>query len=155
MRQRISLVAACLVVFALILAAPGDGRFQGHQEPPSKQKGTDQEGKLPRAWTVQEAREQLHLHPHDPYLQYVYLQVVRREKRDVDEAIKEVETLPGAAAPELRPRADGVNLFGLFSGALAVQESLQLEALRGRPRSPRHGGKSVTNDKVVKVTDLK
>ena len=74
-----------------------------------------------RAWTLEEARAQLVLNPSDSYLQYVALQMARREG-DAGEVNDQIRR-PARGRGEL-------DLFSLFSGALAVQESLQLEEMR-------------------------
>lgn len=100
-----------------------------------------------QAWTLQEALSQLTLSPHDPYLQYVALQLARRQNaRDVGNQIRQMfQRNPWQEAQE---QAD---LLSLFTGALAVQESLQLDtmsadetAARSRPanravKGPRGG----------------
>ena len=84
----------------------------------------------PQAWTLAEAQARLRLHPEDVYLQYVALQLARRANR-LDEVAAELEKLTGATRRARgRDRRDGVDLFSLFTGALAVQESLQLDAMR-------------------------
>ncbi|HZY83445.1 MAG TPA: hypothetical protein VFE78_01330, partial [Gemmataceae bacterium] len=89
-----------------------------------------------RAWTLQEARAELSLYPRDPYLQYVVLQLARRENKQ-EEVAQEIEELLGAGRRERRGPTD---LFSIFTGALAVQESLQLDTMRtpdGRGAAPR------------------
>ena len=85
-----------------------------------------------QAWTVKEAYEQLVLNPRDPFLQYVAMQLARREQQTEDWAAR-IGKLIGPSVPNPR-RAGAVDLFDLFSGALAVQESLQLETMRGTGR---------------------
>lgn len=75
-----------------------------------------------------EALAHLHLHPRDPYLQYVVLQLARRENQFA-EVSNEVSRLMGVE--DRRGRRQNVDLFSLFSGALAVQENLQLDTMRG------------------------
>jgi hypothetical protein len=87
------------------------------EEPPQKTK---------HAWTLEEAQAELLLNPRDPYLQYVALQLARRENKQ-DDVAKIIEQLLGGAPGERRERAD---LFSIFTGALAVQESLQLDTMR-------------------------
>jgi hypothetical protein len=82
-------------------------------------------------WTLEEALRQLRLQPHDPYLQYVALQLARREQK-AGEAFRGIPELFGNEAWEARRgRRGAVDLFGIFTGALAVQESLQLDTMRG------------------------
>ena len=76
---------------------------------------------------------QLRLYPRDPYLQYVVLQLARRENR-VEQAGAEIDQLTGntgRAIMNTNERARDVDLFNMFSGALAIQESLQLDTMRG------------------------
>ena len=80
------------------------------------------------AWTLPEAEMQLALSPRDPYLQYVALQLARRQGED-RRIVQQIEA--SAARAARGGRRDQVDLFGLFTGALAVQESLQLDTLRG------------------------
>src|SRR5262249_20183164 len=83
------------------------------------------------AWTLDEALAQLRLYPKDAYLQYVALQLARREHR-VAEIAGQIEGLIGDEARQMRnERASRVELFSIFTGALAVQESLQLDAMGG------------------------
>ncbi len=86
----------------------------------------------PMAWTVDEALAQLQLNPHDPYVQYVALQLARNEKR-LGEARGLIEQLTGRWR---RPEPPEVDLFSLFTGAAAVQESLQLEAMQADDEVP-------------------
>ncbi|MFO0796290.1 MAG: DUF1559 domain-containing protein [Gemmataceae bacterium] len=94
-------------------------------QPPPKPDGA--------AWTFDEARDRLALSPHDTYLQYVVLQLGRRDGR-LQEAQNAVD--PPNRLRDLfgdggrRARAD---LFSTFTGALAVQETLQLDTMRGEP----------------------
>ncbi|HEV3261135.1 MAG TPA: hypothetical protein VG013_30060, partial [Gemmataceae bacterium] len=91
----------------------------------------DKESPKSRQWTLDEAMGQLRLNPRDSYLQYVALQLARREGR-VEQTATEIERLT-ASAP-WQARRGGVDLFSIFTGALAVQESLQLDAMTGRQR---------------------
>ena len=83
-------------------------------------------GKTSEAWTLDEARRQLVLNPSDPYLQYVALQLAEGEK-ETKEVARMIEgfTNPGGRRPDRR-----ADLFALFTGAAAVQESLQLDAMQ-------------------------
>jgi hypothetical protein len=88
------------------------------------------QAKRAQAWTYDEAISQLKLYPKDAYLQYVVLQLGRRENR-LAEASAELDRLLGnAARRQANERAEGVDLFNIFSGALAIQESLQLDTMR-------------------------
>ncbi len=95
-------------------------------------------------FVVDEALHQLRLYPKDAYLQYVALQLARRENR-VDEIANEIARLRGNEDWNQRAgRRDQVDLFNIFTGALAVQESLQFDTMRGgaraRPMPPRFPG---------------
>jgi hypothetical protein len=85
----------------------------------------------PRRWTLDEAIGQLRLNPRDAYLQYVALQLARRQNKEQNVAQKIAGLLPDAWE-ERNARVEQVDLFGIFTGALAVQESLQLDTMRGR-----------------------
>jgi len=85
-----------------------------------------QRARSPMAWTLDEALAQLQLNPHDPYVQYVALQLARNDKR-LGEARSIIEQATGRWR---RPQPPEVDLFSLFTGAAAVQESLQLEAMQ-------------------------
>lgn len=111
---------ACLPVLAL---APDSPRAAPDEPRPARSK---------HAWTLQQAQEQLKLYPHDPYLQYVVLQLARREGQ-LEGAAGEVENL--SLGPN--PRRERVDLFSVFTGALAVQESLQLDRMRVPSRNRR------------------
>ena len=95
-------------------------------------------------WTLKEARTQLRMYPKDVFLQYVALKLGQREGIDATELI-------GSNDPTQRQMADqrrqGVDLFNLFSGSLAVQESLQLDAMR--PGSSVNGPDGSTNSEAT------
>jgi hypothetical protein len=108
----------------------------------------------PQAWTLDEALAQLDLYPRDPYLQYVALQLGHRENR-LQAAGDRVQQLVFRDDPAPN-RRDRVDLFSIFTGALAVQESLQLDTMRRPAPNRRPGG---LNDRrlreiidVVKLT---
>jgi hypothetical protein len=119
-RVRLALVVmlGCMPALALAPDSPKAGPAD-KLPPPTKQ-----------AWTLDEALGQLKLYPHDPYLQYVALQLGRREDR-LERTVTEVQRI--APVPE---RAQ-VDLFGIFTGSLAVQESLQLDRMRVPTRDGR------------------
>lgn len=114
MNRRLKTVA-CWMVAVMMLALPA-GRALPQQQP----------GAARQAWTLEEAAAQLQLQPRDAYLQYVVLQLARRANRlgDFSDA---VERLIASNADAHR---DSVDLFSLFTGAPAVQESLQLDTMR-------------------------
>jgi hypothetical protein len=84
-----------------------------------------QQDAKPRPWTLEEALHRLALQPRDPYCQYVALQLAHREERE--DTVAQVERLIRRDDPRGDRRADALSLF---SGALAVQESLQLDTMR-------------------------
>jgi hypothetical protein len=95
--------------------------------------------KVSPSWTLDDAMAHLELYPRDAYVQYVAMQLAMREKK-LDAISAQIERMAGLSARRQRnDRARQVDLFSLFSGALAVQESLQLDAMRGNtaPRQPR------------------
>jgi hypothetical protein len=125
------------------------------------------------AWTLDQARAHLRLYPHDAYVEYVALQLARREGKVADVA----REIAGARFFEnlARQRRDSVDLFSIFSGALAVQESLQLDAMIAdqpgiaapgnipadrRPRIPQRGndagrtGPRPLDEQYVTLKDL-
>ncbi len=112
-RVRLALLAmlGCMPALALAPDAPKADKF-----PPRTR----------QAWTRGEALEQLKLYPNDPYLQYVAFQLGRREDR-LDGTVAEVERIASVN------RRDQVDLFSVVTGALAVQESLQLDRMRVPP----------------------
>jgi hypothetical protein len=104
------------------------------------------------AWTLEEARAQLQFNPDDVYLQYVALQLAAKEGR-TSEVAGEIERLT-ARGWRAQTRERRVDLFDLFAGALAVQESLQLDTMRGREAV----WLGQSNDRArnpVRVADLK
>ncbi|HVJ82375.1 MAG TPA: hypothetical protein VNC50_15000, partial [Planctomycetia bacterium] len=99
--------------------------------------GGAQEPAKPAPWTYEEARELLEISPRDPYAQYLAVLLAKKAGRE-----QEVfQLLDRSAQGDARfGRARQVDLFNLFSGALAVQESLQLDTLRGGGGAPRGRG---------------
>ncbi len=124
LRVRLALlgIAGCLSVLPFV-----HGRADGPRPAPT-----------PQAWTLDEALAQLELYPRDPYLQYVALQLGRRENR-LQAAGDRVQQLVFREEPGPN-RREQVDLFSIFTGALAVQESLQLDTMRrpagNRPADP-------------------
>lgn len=115
------------------------------------------------AWTLQQARDHLAFFPHDAYVQYVALQLARQQGR-LDEVSHEIwQQMP--RRNRWSDRREQVNLFTLFSGQLAVQESLQLDAMAPQPIEPgpqdrqRQGplpldGNQARRGATVRVADL-
>src|SRR6266851_1388482 len=88
--------------------------------------------------SLDETRAQLRLYPNDTYLQYVAMILARNENRS-DEIAGEIERMidRGNRWEESMGRRGRVDLFSIFTGALAVQESLQLDTMRGGGRRGR------------------
>lgn len=87
----------------------------------------------PRRWTLQEAKEQLAADPKDAYMQYVALQLAHRSGQS-GQILSNIEAQTrqawfGRNGSQGRG-PDTLDLMSLFSGAAAVQECLQLEAMR-------------------------
>ena len=78
-------------------------------------------------WSFEEAQAQLRMYPKDVFLQYVALKLGQRDGFDAAELLGLNEPTRRQVAAE---RRESVDLFNLFSGSLAVQESLQLDAMR-------------------------
>ncbi|MCI0464480.1 MAG: hypothetical protein L0Z62_46710 [Gemmataceae bacterium] len=76
--------------------------------------------KSAHTWTLEEAQKQLQLCPRDSYLQYVVLQLARREGK-----------LAEVASAIHKARGGQPEPLSLFSGALALQEGMQFEILSG------------------------
>ena len=83
----------------------------------------------PRAvWTRDAAIRQLQLYPHDAYLQFVAMQLSQNRQ----EAAQAQQWLPQPFDPRFGvQRNSRINLYSIFSGSLAIQESLQLDAMTG------------------------
>jgi hypothetical protein len=123
----------CLLPLIMSLFGP---LLCGAQPAPSA--APDKASTSAHAWTFDEALRQLRLYPRDPYLQYVALQLAWRDNL-TGEAATRVEQMLATGDDIFQgrnERARRVDLFSLFSGALAVQESLQLDTMRGRQRRP-------------------
>ncbi len=102
--------------------------------------------KTPQAWSLDEAIARSRMAPKDVYLQYVVLQLARNEGK-LDEM--------GPELPWLRPsRSDEpnreVDLFAMFTGALAVQEALQIDTMLAENAADNP---SEANS-IVSITDL-
>lgn len=109
-----------------------------------------------QAWTLDEALAQLQIYPDDAYLQYVALQLALRQNR-FEEIAGRVESMiartGGAAADARTERSNRIDLFSIFTGALAVQESLQLDTMRVNTRT-RTGRPQAQANTVVPATTL-
>ncbi len=92
----------------------------------------------PSAWTLDEARAHLRLFPRDVYVQYVALQLARREGK-LPEVAAEIERR-NPRRNQWNARRGQIDLFSIFTGQLAVQESLQLDALAPDDPNANQGG---------------
>ena len=105
--------------------------------------------KTAEAWTAEEAVRQLTLNPDDAYLQYVALQLARNEGKTQQVS----QTITGSNRRGPRGPERNADLFSLFTGALAVQESLQLDTMA----ADTGAGNSRIADRsleTVKIADL-
>ncbi len=82
----------------------------------------------PSEWSIDEALEQLQLYPRDPYLQFAVLQMARGTDR-FEQVSRQVENIVRPTNFGWRADQQATHAFGIFSGALAIQESLQLDRL--------------------------
>jgi hypothetical protein len=92
-----------------------------------------------RAWTLDEVLAQLASRPHDSYLQYVALQLARRQRRDAAVA-QQIETLVRGQRRPVDERRAGPELFGPSINALTVQDELQRHAFHPHAIAPRDAG---------------
>ncbi len=138
-----------LSICTLIAAVVFIGSLLRADDPPAAKNTKKTPQKTHQAWTFDEALKQLRLNPDDVYLQYVVMQLARNENK-ADEAAKALDRLNRRRGwgPDRR-----VDLFSLFTGALAVQESLQLDTMRGDPDN-RIGLAGKPAENAVKVADL-
>jgi hypothetical protein len=131
MKRRAQLVLCWAALVALLVCSTGPAAVTSSAQAPPQ--------RTQQAWTLNEALAQLTLFPRDAYLQYVALQLARRAGRFA-EVSKRIEAIvPNAERDTARARRDSVDLFSIFTGALAVQESLQLDTMRAATegRTPR------------------
>ncbi|MBN2474931.1 MAG: hypothetical protein JXB62_10015 [Pirellulales bacterium] len=84
--------------------------------------------KTAQAWTFDEAMTQMRLNPDDAYLQYVALQLGRNQGK-TDQVYGEIQDANRRRRRGWRSDRP-VDLFAMFTGALAVQEALQLDTMR-------------------------
>lgn len=127
-------LAICLLLsFAFSTALPAG-------QPAAKNKKGPLPPKTPQAWTAKEALAQWARNRHDPYLQYVALQLARAEKLPPEQIPRLVSGMDGGAGHEL-------NLLSLFGGSAAVQEALQLDTLM--PEGTRGTGPGLQTSPMV------
>ncbi len=88
--------------------------------------------------TLEDASARLKLFPRDACQQYIVMKLAQRAGLEPSTILGPDRNSDRRAAIE---RRENVDLFSIFSGALAVQESLQLDAMRARgeqTRPPEH-----------------
>lgn len=124
MKSRITVLIAGLALAVVLVSWPA-----GRTAPPGeKTKAT----KATPGWTLDEALAEFRLNPKDTYLQYVVLQLANREGK-FSEVAQEIDRDNWGG----RGRGRRADLFSVFTGALAVQESLQLDSMRARATDQR------------------
>lgn len=129
MKRRLQSALCWVVLVALLITGTGQALPQGQQATAARSQ---------QAWTLGEALAQLQIYPDDAYLQYVALQLALRQNR-FDEIAGRIEgIIARSSGMDARTdRTNRVDLFSIFTGALAVQESLQLDTMRVSTRSTR------------------
>jgi hypothetical protein len=155
MSVRLTPLRVRLALLCTLGSLSGLAFVQGRADEPAK-KPADKSEKVKAAWTSDEALAQLRDYPRDPYLQYVAMQMARREKAG-DVAYQQVEQLLAAEGRRERRegRLDNVDLFSVFTGALAVQESLQLDTMRGPARNqPRLPDDELREKRKKEIVDI-
>jgi hypothetical protein len=108
------------MLLAVLIVTPAAGVFQTIQ-------AADAPGKGAFAWSYEDAKDAYYRAPDDPYAQFLLLQVGRL----TDNVTDSEESIRTRQQRRFRGRGRDLDLFSLFSGALAVQESLQLDTLLG------------------------
>ena len=137
-------VLCWIVLAALLLSGTGSSALPQGQ--------TQNAARSQQAWTLGEALAQLQIYPDDAYLQYVVLQLALRQNR-VEEIAGRIESIIGrtGVADARTERTNRVDLFSIFTGALAVQESLQLDTMRGNTSPARTMTLSTTNTNTTVI----
>lgn len=74
-------------------------------------------------WTLDQLKKWCDFNPNDPAVQYIQLRLLTESDPD---SLLETRSNP---RPQFFRQSGGANLFRIFSGATAVQESLQLDAM--------------------------
>ncbi|HKC87441.1 MAG TPA: hypothetical protein VKG02_15760, partial [Blastocatellia bacterium] len=86
MRHSIQLILGCITLAALLVTLINPAPVQN--KPGASRRS-------PQAWILEEALAQLRLYPHDAYLQYVALQLARRENRLDNEVAEQLRRISG------------------------------------------------------------
>ena len=79
------------------------------------------------AWTTDTVIQELRQYPNDAFLQFVAMHLTE----DREEALQIQHLLPRSAPQAGMQRNTAVSLYSIFGGSLAIQESLQLDAMAG------------------------
>ena len=115
--------------------------------------GQEAERRTPQAWTATDVMWELEAAPNDPYLQYVALQLARRAGRTAEVA-NEIQRLQMRGWWD-QGRRQQVDLYNVFSGSLAIQESLQLDTMQGdereRPNRPNNNQLPATKTTLAEL----
>lgn len=143
-----------VAVWAMAWLAALVGVYEAAAQGKPKAAGKRPERVASFAWTLDEAKAQLNLAPRDAFLQYVALQLAR-EQGARDEVVSLIDSLNGSGWRQARlERRENLNVFGIFSGAVAVQESLQLDTMLGDGSERRTGPRGAPKEKPVKLSTL-
>lgn len=130
------MAASLRLGFGALLLATVIGLVAHGQPPRRKAPERANDGKA-ATWTSDEIFRQLDRQPDDRYLQYVAVQLARREGKmsDLEWRIARLNRRDRGGRP--------TDLFSMFTGALAVQESLQLDTLIGDGDAPGTRGNPI------------
>jgi hypothetical protein len=149
MKRRLRSALSWIVLVGVLAGAMGRAVPQGAQSQTASSSSLSAQ-----AWTLDEALAQLAVYPDDAYLQYVALQLALRQNR-FDEVAGRIDTfIARSSGRDARTeRTNQVDLFSIFTGALAVQESLQLDTMRvnTRPRTRPQAATTVTTTMATAV----
>jgi hypothetical protein len=149
MKRRLQSALSWIVLAGVLAGGMGRAVPQGGQTPTASSSSS----LSAQAWTLEEALAQLEIYPDDAYLQYVALQLAIRRNR-FDEVAGRIDTfIARTSGRDARTeRTNQVDLFSIFTGALAVQESLQLDTMRvntGRRTRPQSATATMTMTTTV------
>ena len=133
MSVRLTPLRVRLALLFILGSLPGLALVQGREDDPAK-KPADKPDKTKAAWTSEEALAQLHDYPRDPYLQYVAMQMARREKAG-DDVYQQVEQLLAQEGrrEQREGRVENVDLFSVFTGARRAGEFATRHHARPQP----------------------
>nr|MBA3766604.1 hypothetical protein [Acidobacteriota bacterium] len=149
MKNGLRSVICWIVLAAVLLSGTGSALPQGQTQNATRSQ---------QVWTLDEALAQLQIHPDDAYLQYVALQLALRQNR-FEEIAGRIATMIGRTGGDVladarTARTNNVDLFSIFTGALAVQESLQLDTMRGNTPARARMQTAATTTTVTSAGNL-